>query len=99
MWRNINVSKKALAELILLVKTKIINQKKHEFALEEMVFEYKQVGNILTSEYSGGQIVKGQLIGLVDKDGNIDMRYHKINNKRELLTGILFFIIVVFSLL
>jgi hypothetical protein len=64
-----------------------------------MVFEYKQVGNILTSEYSGGQIVKGQLIELVDKDGNIDMRYHQINDKGELLTGILFFIIVVFSLL
>jgi hypothetical protein len=64
-----------------------------------MVFEYKQVGNILTSEYSGGQIVKGQLIELVDKDGNIDMRYHQINDKGELLIGILFFIIVVFSLL
>ncbi|MFT4678636.1 MAG: hypothetical protein ACI9RU_002232 [Litorivivens sp.] len=55
---------------------------------EETVFHYKQVGNILTSEYEGGQIVKGHLIGLVDKDGNIEMRYHQVNKKGELMTGI-----------
>ena len=52
------------------------------------VFLYKQVGNILTSEYSGGKIKKGHLIGLVDNNGNIDMRYHQINNKGEIMTGI-----------
>ena len=35
----------------------------------ETIFEYKQIGNILTSEYSGGQIVRGHLIGLVDDNG------------------------------
>lgn len=55
---------------------------------EETVFEYKQTGNILTSEYKGGQIIKGHLIGLVDEDGTIEMRYHQINNKGELMTGI-----------
>jgi len=54
----------------------------------ETVFHYKQEGNILTSEYSGGQIVKGHLIGLVDDAGNIDMRYHQNNIKGELMTGI-----------
>ena len=49
---------------------------------------YKQVGNILTSEYSGGKIKKGHLIGLVDENGNIDMRYHQINEKDEIMTGI-----------
>ena len=55
---------------------------------EETKFEYKQSGNILTSEYKGGQIVKGHLIGLVDENGNIEMRYHQVNKKGELMTGI-----------
>lgn len=55
---------------------------------EETIFEYKQDGFILTSEYQGGQIVKGHLIGLVDKEGNIEMRYHQVNKKGELTTGI-----------
>lgn len=38
----------------------------------ETKFVYLQNGSILTSEYSGGQIVKGHLIGLVDAEGNIE---------------------------
>lgn len=57
---------------------------------KETIFEYKQYGNILTSEYKGGQIVKGHLIGLVDQNGNIEMRYHQVNTKGELMTGICF---------
>ncbi|MEB2779047.1 n-acetylglutamate synthase [Algoriphagus persicinus] len=54
----------------------------------ETVFQYHQEGNILTAEYAGGQIIKGHLIGLVDEAGNINMRYHQVNNKGELMTGI-----------
>ena len=54
----------------------------------ETSFHYKQVDNVLTSEYSGGKIKKGHLIGLVDKVGNIEMRYHQVNDKGELMTGI-----------
>lgn len=53
----------------------------------QTVFYYKQVGNVLTSEYSGGKIEKGQLLGLVDEKGNIDMRYHQLNDKGILTTG------------
>ena len=56
----------------------------------ETLFHYKQVGNILTSEYSGGKIKYGHLIGLVDNAGNIEMSYHQVNNKDELMTGICF---------
>ena len=42
----------------------------------------------MTSEYSGGKIKYGHLIDLVDKNGNIKMRYHQINDKNELMTGI-----------
>ena len=53
----------------------------------ETVFWYKQDQNILTAEYEGGQIIKGHLIGLVDENGNIDMRYHQVNLKGEIMTG------------
>lgn len=54
---------------------------------EETVFLYKQTGNIVTSKYSGGKIVEGHLIGIVSPNGEIDMRYHQINNKGILMTG------------
>ena len=53
----------------------------------ETVFHYSQNGNVLTSEYAVGRIIKGHLIGLVDEEGNIDMRYHQVNDKGELMTG------------
>ncbi|OUJ74900.1 n-acetylglutamate synthase [Hymenobacter crusticola] len=53
----------------------------------DTVFQYKQAGNILTSEYSGGKIVQGHLIGLVDEAGNITMAYHQINVSGDLMTG------------
>jgi hypothetical protein len=53
----------------------------------ETIFQYSQIGNILTSVYSGGKIKYGHLIGLVDYAGNIEMRYHQVNIKGELMTG------------
>lgn len=54
----------------------------------ETLFHYKQVGTILSAEYSGGKIKQGHLIGLVDQLGNIEMRYHQINENDVLMTGI-----------
>jgi hypothetical protein len=54
----------------------------------DTIFVYKQEGNLLTSNYSGGKIVFGQLIGLVDESGNIDMRYQQLNSEGVLMTGI-----------
>ncbi|MGQ8869185.1 n-acetylglutamate synthase [Myroides sp. TSA_177.3] len=54
----------------------------------ETVFHYKQEGNRLTSVYSGGKIAYGHLLGLVDEHGIINMRYHQVNDKGELMTGI-----------
>lgn len=53
----------------------------------ETLFLYQQNGNILTCTYTGGRIITGHLIGLVDAAGNIDMRYHQVNEKGELMTG------------
>lgn len=54
----------------------------------ETIFRYVQKGNILTSSYEGGKILSGQLIGLVDEEGVIEMRYHQVNTANELMTGI-----------
>jgi hypothetical protein len=53
----------------------------------DTLFVYQQQGNILTCTYSGGQIVHGHLLGLVDEQGRIDMRYHQLNTRGQLMTG------------
>lgn len=54
----------------------------------DTIFVYKQNGAVLTSTYKGGSIIEGHLIGLVDENGIINMRYHQINKNGELMTGI-----------
>jgi len=54
----------------------------------ETIFQYYQKDHILTSQYEGRKIIKGYLLGLVDKAGNIEMRYHQINTKGKLMTGV-----------
>lgn len=54
----------------------------------DTIFYYKQTGNILTATYSGGKIKAGQLIGIVNQSGEIDMRYHQVNINNELMSGI-----------
>ena len=53
----------------------------------EMTFHYIQKGEVLTCQYSGANIVKGELIGLVDANGVSEMQYEQINHKGELRTG------------
>lgn len=69
-------------------KFKPISSSENSEVNSETIFIYKQVANILTSNYNGGDIVKGHLIGLVDEDGTINMRYHQINKNGDLMTGI-----------
>ena len=65
-----------------------IQTTKNSETSEETVFEYHQSGNVITSDYKGGNIKKGHLIGIVNETGCIDMRYHQVNTKGELMTGI-----------
>lgn len=53
----------------------------------ETRFLYHQKGNRVWATYSGGSIEHGHLIALMDKDGNLEMRYHHIDIKGELMTG------------
>lgn len=54
----------------------------------ETTFTYYQKGQIVWADYSGGGIVKGNLIATADSDGNLDMRYQHFNENNELMTGI-----------
>lgn len=64
-----------------------ISNTKNGETSNETLFHYKQIGNVLTAEYAGGKIKYGHLIGLVDNEGKIDMRYHQINDQNQLMTG------------
>lgn len=51
------------------------------------VFDYKQEGNILSATYSGGEIVKGTLIGIVKEDGRLTFRYNHVNVHNDIRGG------------
>ena len=51
------------------------------------IFVYKQEGHIISASYSGGEIVKGTLIGVVKKDGRLEFRYNHVNKKNEIRGG------------
>lgn len=53
----------------------------------QTTFVYRQEGSIISANYAGGQIIKGQLLGWVDEAGNIEMRYQQINAQGQLRTG------------
>ncbi len=71
-------------------KFKPVSSSQNSETSEETIFIYSQEKNIITSSYKGGNIKEGHLIGLVDEQGNIEMRYHQVNNKGDLMTGICF---------
>jgi len=54
----------------------------------ETIFHYHQSGNLVWAEYSGGGIALGRLIAVVDEHGNLDMRYHHVNDRNEMMTGV-----------
>jgi len=54
---------------------------------EKTEFYYHQNGNILWAEYTGGKIIKGNLIGTVSNDGILDFHYHHINVNGDIRIG------------
>lgn len=53
----------------------------------ETTFYYHQKENLVWAEYSGGEIVFGNLIAKVLEDDSLEMRYQHLNKKSELMTG------------
>ena len=54
---------------------------------EQTLFLYHQSGSLLWAEYSGGDIVKGSLIGSVSDNGELDFVYHHMNQDMKVKTG------------
>lgn len=54
---------------------------------EQTVFLYHQNGSLLWAEYSGGDILKGSLIGCVLDNGELDFVYQHMNRDMQVRTG------------
>jgi len=53
----------------------------------QTIFYYHQNGCVLWADYSGGDIIKGHLIGTVLADGILDFYYHHINKNKQVKIG------------
>lgn len=53
----------------------------------DTIFKYEQNKDMVTATYSGGHIRFGQIIGRVDADGILDMRYQHIDREGAMMTG------------
>lgn len=51
------------------------------------IFNYHQSGNMLWADYSGGEIVRGNLLGTVSEDGSLDFHYQHINAGGQVRIG------------
>jgi hypothetical protein len=69
-------------------KFKPVSNSENSEVSGDMIFHYQQMGNILTCNYKGENIIKGHLMGLVDESGCIQMSYHQISISGELMTGV-----------
>ena len=63
-----------------------INSKNGEVD-NQTVFKYHQNENVLWAEYSGGDIIKGNIIGIVSKESILDFYYQHINKNGQIRIG------------
>lgn len=68
-------------------KFKLVSNSENSEISSTMIFTYKQTAHILSCTYSDIAIKTGHLIGIVAKNGTINMSYHQINSKNEMMTG------------
>ena len=65
-----------------------ISNSDHGEVSSATIFKYFEQDGLVWAEYSGGDILKGNLIGKRDDDGSLDLRYHHVNRRGEIKTGI-----------
>ena len=53
----------------------------------QTVFRYRQEGDRLSGEYSGGSVARGHLLGTVLEDGCLEFCYHHMNAEGALQAG------------
>ncbi len=54
---------------------------------ESTIFKYYQLGDIIWGDYSGGDIVKGTIIGTVNDIGELNFYYQHINIQNNVRVG------------
>ncbi len=52
------------------------------------VFEYHQKDSMIWADYAGGEIVKGNLLGKVTENGELDFYYQHLNKQGQLRVGV-----------
>lgn len=53
----------------------------------DTTFHYRQRDDVVTATYSGGRIVVGHLVAKRLPNGQLDMRYHHLNDKGDFMIG------------
>lgn len=51
------------------------------------LFAYHQDDNLLWADYSGGEIIRGHLVGTVAENGELDFYYQHINEQKQVRVG------------
>lgn len=54
----------------------------------DTIFKYEQTGDLVIATYSGGSVKFGQIIGRMNPDGILDIRYQHIDRDNVLMTGV-----------
>lgn len=54
---------------------------------EETIFHYFQENDLFWAEYSGGDVLKGHMIGIVNENGELDFHYQHLNKERQIRIG------------
>ncbi len=54
---------------------------------QDTIFKYEQIGDMVTATYAGGQVRFGQILGRVEAEGILNMRYQHLTPDGELMTG------------
>lgn len=53
----------------------------------EVIFHYRQEGNVVWGTFYRGTVQMGTLLAKVDETGNLDLRFQFINEKGDFVTG------------
>jgi len=56
-------------------------------ASDETLFSYHQDGRMVWAEYSGGRILRGQLLGTAEREGDLEFSYEHLTRNYVLRTG------------
>jgi hypothetical protein len=66
---------------------RVLSNTKNGEVRADTVFHYHQKDDLVWAEYTGGGIVKGQILGKVVNDEYLEFIYQHINTAFELMTG------------